>query len=698
MRNTMSKINLSSVVFLLSCTSTMFAQQKIQLLYDESCIDKMEHYFSKSTSETMESYAWRANSNSTVFFECDFSKIQTHSSLPKGVKKCGELPLTSEMVKDFQKGRRDLFLVWPNAKGGFSEAPVASAALALRNGSKTTYIEKDLSFTVDLSSSFAEQNLAEADDDFFVHQLSHSILECEPIFRLRKESKETCKPFTIYEFSPKYGIVRENTGLTQTEADQNSVELFKINGLSYIESLKKGCGQTISTVSTETTTPAPVSYSTHTNGGIVYREQPPVLAPSTDWRQVDEFRDRATTAGGGTRFSNWTETSAQPVAQPVVYSQASTAVACSQPSKSGYYLVQKGDYLNKISREQGVSLASLRKLNGLQKTDKIFPCTYLKLAATENAPAKTMAPKAQKSQKAVANPAAIYTYEQLKSGAAAQPVVYSTAVAQPSVVKAAKRPLLAASGCSGNVHEVADGQYLYAIAKIYGTTAGELAKMNGIDRFETLFPGDRLCIGSLAAVAQPEIAAAPSVYSAQPPQAVLAAEKFAATDRYVVREGDDLWSIAQRFGYTVERLAWMNGIQPNAPIFVGQSLVTEMCGQPETSGVTSNGAYIVPAEKIAEPQVIYIENGQKSWSPKAISQPAPIVYSTEASGGYRAVEPAPQPQPSLPFELYYWKDGDSEAAVAKKFGMEVSTFRQVNGLSTGEVIVVGQPVKVKAKA
>jgi LysM repeat protein len=107
----------------------------------------------------------------------------------------------------------------------------------------------------------------------------------------------------------------------------------------------------------------------------------------------------------------------------------------------------------------------------------------------------------------------------------------------------------AAPPASGAIyHTVQAGENLYRISKRYGVTVEAIMAANGITDARSLKVGQVLLIPA-------------------------AGGGTTGTGAYVVQPGDTLYSIAKRFGTTVETLAALNGLAPPYTIKVGQSLV-----------------------------------------------------------------------------------------------------------------------------
>ncbi|MBN1814446.1 MAG: LysM peptidoglycan-binding domain-containing protein [Anaerolineae bacterium] len=106
-----------------------------------------------------------------------------------------------------------------------------------------------------------------------------------------------------------------------------------------------------------------------------------------------------------------------------------------------------------------------------------------------------------------------------------------------------------APSASGTIyHTVRAGENLYRIAQRYGTTVEAIMAANSITDAHSLRVGQVLLIP-------------------------VGGGGTTGTGAYVVQPGDTLYSIAKRFGTTVETLAALNGLAPPYTIKVGQSLV-----------------------------------------------------------------------------------------------------------------------------
>ena len=108
-------------------------------------------------------------------------------------------------------------------------------------------------------------------------------------------------------------------------------------------------------------------------------------------------------------------------------------------------------------------------------------------------------------------------------------------------------------------HTVETGETLSGIAAANGMSASSLAAANGLAPDAHVILGTTIQIPSAGEAA----AAAPAAPAAGAPQPM---------GGYTVQPGDTLSGIAARSGTSTSELAWMNGLDPSAPLISGTAL------------------------------------------------------------------------------------------------------------------------------
>ncbi|USS91521.1 LysM peptidoglycan-binding domain-containing protein [Fructobacillus americanaquae] len=143
-----------------------------------------------------------------------------------------------------------------------------------------------------------------------------------------------------------------------------------------------------------------------------------------------------------------------------------------------------------------------------------------------------------------------------------------------------KKQLLIAAGLAGSVaagqhavsadqvqkHTVASGETLSALASRFNTTVAQLASDNQIQNVDKIYQGQELIIGVANTKTTSQNATTQMT-----------------ENTYRVQAGDNLWTLAQKFGSSVDQLAQENNIKDANQIFVGQILSINKSGSQTSS-------------------------------------------------------------------------------------------------------------------
>ena len=218
------------------------------------------------------------------------------------------------------------------------------------------------------------------------------------------------------------------------------------------------------------------------------------------------------------------------------------------------------------------------------------------------------------------------------------------------------------------VHIVKRGETVAGLAAHYGTTAAELARVNGLANPNRIVVGSRLMI--------------PNAPGRAP----------AAGTTYRVRSGDTLGSIASRAGTTIAALVKLNGLGNANLIRVGQELTLPARGSSAPTGAA--GYHVVRAgETIAGVAARYGITQQQLVDANGLT--GGMIYV----GQRLSLAPA-APRPAAPVAptSHRVAAGETLSDIARHHGTTVRAIQSANGISDPNRVLVGAVLTIPSAA
>ena len=217
----------------------------------------------------------------------------------------------------------------------------------------------------------------------------------------------------------------------------------------------------------------------------------------------------------------------------------------SLPGGDNYYVVKSGDSLWKIANQYGISVDELKSLNGLT-SNNLSVGQILEIPNVSN-DGNTYTVKSGDSLWKIANQYGM-TVAELKS-------LNGLTSDNLSVGQVLKVSDGLSNNVSGNTYVVKSGDSLWKIANQYGMTVAELKSLNGLT-------SDNLSVGQVLKVSD-------------------GLSNNVSGNTYVVKSGDSLWNIANKYGMTVAELKSLNGLTSDN-LSIGQVLKVSSDGNTYT--------------------------------------------------------------------------------------------------------------------
>ncbi len=272
------------------------------------------------------------------------------------------------------------------------------------------------------------------------------------------------------------------------------------------------------------------------------------------------------------------------------------------------YTVEAGDTLEQVARRYGVSMADLARVNSIQSRDRIYVGQKLHLK-------------------------------------------------EPPAPDAVKEPA---------VHVVSRGDTLEGISHRYGVSVNELIGLNNIRSRDRIYVGQRLVLAE-APPAEPQASESP------------------ASQVHVVNRGDTLEQIARRYGVPMEDLLRFNDIPSRDRIYVGQEL--------DLKDTESDSSREPAVHVVARGDTLEGISRRYDVSMKKLTRLNNISSRNMIYVGQRLVLAEQPPEPSMS-RVHVVCRGDTLEKIARCYGITVDDMLHANELQSAHLIRVGQKLRV----
>ena len=243
------------------------------------------------------------------------------------------------------------------------------------------------------------------------------------------------------------------------------------------------------------------------------------------------------------------------------------ASAPASPEASSVYVVQRGDVLSDIARKYGMSEQNLLELNGIRNHDFIFEGQQLAvksarasaaagagsaLVASSAAPVGGGGVPAAVAERESQEDAAAVASEKTPAAENAQPVSAAQAEALGPALGPASESEQSADPTDYSVRnddtiEVAAAETLGHYADWLDVGAQRLRDLNHLNHGRPVVIGRRVKM-DFRKVSREEFEKRRRAYHQTLQASYFAAHRIIGTEVYIVRRGDSLWTVTQRFG------------------------------------------------------------------------------------------------------------------------------------------------------
>ncbi|OTN75127.1 hypothetical protein A5886_000197 [Enterococcus sp. 8G7_MSG3316] len=252
---------------------------------------------------------------------------------------------------------------------------------------------------------------------------------------------------------------------------------------------------------------------------------------------------------------------------------------------------------------------------------------------------------------------------------------------------------------SGSTYTVVSGDSVWSVANKYGISMDQLRSANNIQN-DFIYPGQTLAVSGST-----NTATSSTTVSLVNKNATTAAS---ATGSYTVVSGDSVWSVANKYGISMDQLRSANNIQ-NDFIYPGQTLSVSSSSSTTSTASTSNTTSTANTTTTSSKGTYTVVSGDSVWSIAnknniSMDQLRSInniqndfVYPGQQlsiTGASTTSTSSSTTSTTASAGTYTVASGDSVWGIANQFGISTDQFIQWNNIQNN-FIYPGQSVRVK---
>lgn len=659
----MNYIKICLVLLIVMSSQSATFSKDIYLRYDPACMDRYEYRFtSNSKGNAVYAYALKGNEGQSVVLEVGVESNKPLNRIPKATLSCRGIQVSEALVDQINSGKDKMFIV-RRSGSNYIVSPVHLAIYfkVQKGGFYTKGKDFDFNFQDNNQGAYSI-NLAANSSPSSIFFMGNAYSGCQQYFEFKKIPEAISKPFTDMSIIPGIGILEEKTGLTPIEAQDNAVRLVSINNMPVADYFRIICEQQdqpntsnydpTNKVGAEIIvkyTP-PVSYNEESqviNTGADIPVSYEVVFATTKEEVSPEFSpaEESFTSKGGNVVFDYDET-----LTPDSYSII-TGFDCDKLPSAGIHIIRPGESLWSISRNYGVTVKQLKNWNKLGSKDLIRPCSELKVLAPQ-------ALKALQDQGDLAEKGGINAEVLFKS----------------------EKNINVAPSITDSDDLVEKGRYKIEPGVSYTNSRGN----------------------TLSNTAPQLSTNTSNINTGTTPLWTLGFQQ------HMVQQGETMASIARKYGYTLERLLYMNGLNESDIIQTGQIIKVSDCSWPDGSAANYTSPTYEP-EPItsSSPSTAndFSNATNESLTSKGSAEPTPDEEEKELEPvpipySYDAVMPIIQQsqsseQPVITRNgkrIHTVKENETLASIATKYNIPVETLRALNNMEKGEIVIPFQKI------
>jgi len=669
------------LLFTLLLASTILSgvsAASLYILYDESCMDRLEYVY-KNNDEGEEYIVYQVTTSpgEKIILEIGTESTTPQDFLPAQFIKCNNAVFNENMVNAINSNIDQVFMVVRKGNNRYFVSPINFAARYLRANDYILYDSPKYRFQFDMKYGTIGENIAFKNPDATVNFEGRLENECTGEYIFRQYSEFAGNPHTDLVLVPEIGVIEERSGINAADAIKNTLRLEKVNDMNLDRYLRRLCSG---------------------------KEDPivPVEPEEFTARQVPQAAD--------------TPEGYEQVGQPFLGRKPTLPKNVGAPPASpqnGVHVVKKGETLYRISKKYGVSVEQLRSWNGKGSSNTIYPNEKLKITAGSEFTAKGSGSGNSQPQE--------YSVLGSRINTSDAPSVKTYNANAPATTKE--------WGGEGR-HTVRSGETVASIAMTYGYTESRFRDLNNLGPNEFIKVGQVLKTSdcdcpdgqsqpsytqpTYTQPATPYYQPNPGLSSRSPERVTVQENRPQSYQNYQPRGPQQPSGQVESENFSDESFDSRSSSEDyrNTPYFLNRSSTEPQPQQPEYTSSYNTPQATRPQSGNRQGEFYTVQPGatqpripNAGGTPDEFYTVQPRSPQAQPQSGYSVPNSAmPGYTPRSPQSysttqprtgnrtVYIVKDGDTLYSIARAYGISIEQIRQLNNLERGEVLIPYQKI------
>ncbi len=235
----------SLLTFLFVLLALITRAQDYFIVYDESCMDRLEYSYNSSLEEPFISYQIVISETEKIILEVGKESQTTQSYVPANFWRCDNANFDLDLIQTINQNAQNIFVVRRAGPREYNVTKVRFASYYRYDGNTMQYFSPKYRFEFDLETGVIGENISfqspPKTEVYFEGRLDN---DCSGAFIFRQYSEQFSMPaHTDIILAPEIGIVEERSGKSVEDAFNNTIHLEKVNGIDTETHLKVLCGK-----------------------------------------------------------------------------------------------------------------------------------------------------------------------------------------------------------------------------------------------------------------------------------------------------------------------------------------------------------------------------------------------------------------------------------------------------------------------